>query len=511
MKALIVLIFCFYILNAFSQNTYYMTIHDTYGGQLLLVKKTPDGNLLMAGSNFVSSQELFSKVDSIGNLSFSKALSMTSNFSLLNMMPTPTGYLLLFNGGGVKMFLVATDFNGSFQSIIGYNSSDNFGGRDFYRNLDASLIIAGNSGSTNSNGAFIMKVDSNGSVLWNKKFTYSIYFRQLDRVIDDGINGFYIFGSVSDSSFFNNKAFVAKFDTAGNVLWSKLYGIDVRNILSVDRTPDTGFILASNFEQGLQRKTTLLKIDSVGNLEWNKIYSDPFGDNVEGIDVKAVFNQGFILTGNYGPNFPAQRAFLVRTDLLGNILWSVKYEGVTSEYISNVCVMNDSGFAFSGTANGFGVPTLTTGYLGKTDSLGMVGCFEQSISIDTSSQSVSIASFSFTETSLSIYNQSVNYPTSLIDNGHYVCSTLSLLESTNKNFIGLTPIPTDSKLLLNLNITTGDDYELIIFDLFGKVVNIRKIKMEETEVDVSKISNGVYFYTLNNHLKTFKGRIVINH
>jgi hypothetical protein len=489
-----------------------MTINDTYGGKFYLMKKTVDGNLLMKGSNFITSVELFSKIDSAGNLSFSKILSMPSGFSLSNMISTSTGYLLLFAGGGVKIFLVATDFNGNFQSISGYNISGNFGGVDFYQNPDGSLIIAGISGGSFATGALILKIDSVGTVLWNKKFTNASYFRQIDRIVDDGVRGFYLFGSVYDTSFYFNKAFVAKCDTAGNMLWNKMYNVKVGNFLSVDRTIDNGFVLSSNFEQGQVKSTVVLKIDTGGTQQWNKIYSDPMGDNVEGVDVKTVFNKGFIITGNYGPSNPAARAFLIRTDTLGNILWSFKYEGVISEDIMNVCVMNDSGFAFGGTTNGFSISTmLTTGYLGKTDSAGRVGCFEQSISIDTSSIVIMESSATFTVSSFTFSNQVPAYPSVLNDIGHYVCSTLSIPETVIKSFIHFVPNPVTTKSFLRLNFTPVEEYGLIIYNPLGKIMSSQSIKMDETEIDFSRYPNGIYYFLLISRINSFNGKIVVGH
>jgi hypothetical protein len=133
--------------------------------------------------------------------------------------------LVKFNSDGTRAW--ARQFGG-----------DGWDGADFLAiSNDGSIITAGTTASTVVNGNFgsggkdalISKYDSNGNVVWTKRFGSSGEERVLGIVANKGDGSFFVTGLTNgnlDGQTNNggNDGFITKFDASGNKVWTKLYG-----------------------------------------------------------------------------------------------------------------------------------------------------------------------------------------------------------------------------------------------------------------------------------------------
>lgn len=138
----------------------------------------------------------------------------------------------------------------------------------------------------------------------------------------------------------------------------------------VRQTDDGGYIITGLSPQGLW----LLKTDKSGDTLWTKAYNTSIGGT--GYNVQQTKDGGYIVTGSTESlvatlNNPDRDLWLLKTDSLGDTLWTRKYPGGGSEAIG-YCLQqtNDSGFIVVGELN-------SDVYLLKTDSLGFL-CLEES-------------------------------------------------------------------------------------------------------------------------------------
>ena len=156
---------------------------------------------------------------------------------------------------------------------------------------DHNFIIAGSSDSgdvdiSNNNGSYdfwVLKIASNGSLLWERSFGGS----EIDegRAITTTNDGnFIIVGDTrsADKDVSNNNGaadvWVIKMNTDGNLIWEKTIGgtsFDVAR--SVSKTQDDGFIISgssrsldNSFTNQGQNDALLLKIDAEGNGVWKQ-------------------------------------------------------------------------------------------------------------------------------------------------------------------------------------------------------------------------------------------------
>jgi len=136
-------------------------------------------------------------------------------------------------------------------------------------------------------------------------------------------------------------AYVAKFDPAGNHLWSKWFGGDPLSQMATGVALDSGGnVLITvqhngtvNFGGGpITANTTdvvIVKLDASGNHVWSKCYGDASGQNPNDITVDSSDN--VLVTGNFGGvidfgcgpmSASGQDLFLAKLDPAGNCLWS---------------------------------------------------------------------------------------------------------------------------------------------------------------------------------------------
>lgn len=84
-------------------------------------------------------------------------------------------------------------------------------------------------------------------------------------------------------------------DSAGNILWSKVYGNCGDNAQAISITSDGGFIICGGNDVGVPspKSAILFKIDSLGGIQWSKSISSFGNTYFSGRGVGQMFD------GNY--------------------------------------------------------------------------------------------------------------------------------------------------------------------------------------------------------------------
>lgn len=136
----------------------------------------------------------------------------------------------------------------------------------------------------------------------------------------------------------------------------------------IKRTPDSNYVLCGftgSFGAG-QDDIYLLKTDTLGNLLWSKTYGGTGSDLCYYLDVCS--DGGFILCGGRSNTSSNYDVFLLRTDANGNLLWQKTFGSSSDEFGWYVLQTADSGFVVSGFT--YSVANDWDGYLLKTDAQG---------------------------------------------------------------------------------------------------------------------------------------------
>jgi hypothetical protein len=141
-----------------------------------------------------------------------------------------------------------------------------------------------------------------------------------------------------------------------DTLWTKIYGgVDPDIGLSVQQTSDNGYIITGwtrSFGAG-GADIYLIKTDSLGDTLWTRTYGGFLDD--QGLSVLQTFDNGYIiagLTSSYGAG--DIDIYLVRTDSSGDTLWTGTYGSVDRDKGNAVLQIADGGFIVTGSYTWFG-------------------------------------------------------------------------------------------------------------------------------------------------------------
>jgi len=197
---------------------------------------------------------------------------------------------------------------------------------------------------------FLMKTDSDGNMLWALK----------DSVDFMSYNGYSVeFVETSDGGFltigyqgFGGDRYIMRRDSEGNRLWDLPYGNDF-GVFSMHNTQDGNIILAGRSDYN----ATLRKITEDGTTLWTKIID--VGTSIA-YSVDECTNGDYVLTGVDYDNY---NILVIRTDSLGDSLWTRTFEGLGEHDQGNCIIETDEGNILVGGVIGAPAPVYGYGFL----------------------------------------------------------------------------------------------------------------------------------------------------
>ncbi len=299
---------------------------------------------------------------------------------------TDGGYIVTglanLGAGGYDVFLLKLDPSGTIEwcKVFGGGADDH--GLRVKQTTDGGYIISGflNGLGFGAEDIVLIKTDALGNTLWMKIFggAGSEWGNYVEQTSD---GGFMVVGYTTSFGAGGFDIYLLKVSSTGNLQWSKTYGGASSEAssqwgISGKVTTDGGFMLCANTDSwgAGSNDLLLIKTDNLGNLQWAKAYGGPADDQPRFAEQTA--DGGYILSG-YTTSFGAGSldAYLVKTDSVGNLKWSKAYGGAGSDRGSMVRQTDDGGYAMSTVTSSFGADFFDALFM-KTDSLGAVGCFE---------------------------------------------------------------------------------------------------------------------------------------
>ncbi len=328
----------------------------------------------LGGTNMGGWDAFLTKYDSSGNELWSQQIGTSSTDDSWSVAVDASGNAYITGGtggdlggtsaGGTDAFLTKYDSSGNeiWSQQIGTSSGDSSDSVavDGFGNAYITGRTYGNLGGTNAGGwdAFLTKFDSLGNELWSQQIgTSSGDFS--NSVAVDGSGNAYISGRTSGDLGGTNAggydAFLIKYDSSGDELWSQQIGTsddDVSHSVAVD---GSGNAYISGYTNGDLGGTNdgnndafLAKFDSSGNHLWSQQIGTSSYETSYSVAVDASGN-AYISGGTYGdlagPSEGLTDAFLTKYDSLGNLLWSQQI-GTSDDDLSSSVAVDASGNAY---------------------------------------------------------------------------------------------------------------------------------------------------------------------
>jgi type IX secretion system substrate protein len=263
---------------------------------------------------------------------------------------------------------------------------------------DSSYVVAGFAYSRNGNldssnhigGAWLIKLNTYGLILWQKSYGGSSLGDYPQSIIQTTDGGFIFTGNTSSSNgdlsntinHGDGDAWVCKLNDTGGVQWSKCYGGSLQDYgESIVQTTDGGYIFAGftysndgdvHGNHGTDVDYWVVKLNDTGAIQWSKCYGGSSLD--EAYSIVQTTDGGYIVagytdsgdgdvTGYSGPN---SEEWIVKIDSLGNIQWEKCFGGNTGGTAAySIIQTSDGGYLTVGNANGNG--GIVTGNHGGND------------------------------------------------------------------------------------------------------------------------------------------------
>ncbi len=512
--------FPIFFLLGFNSAQAQVAFQKTYGGAqddyFNFVQQTSDGGYIMVGATNsfgAGSYDVYLvKTDLNGDTLWTRTYGGMGNEAGYEVQQTNDGGYIIIGAtqsfGPYKVYLIKTDINGDTLWTKTYKPGAGGGGSSVKQTFDGGYILSclgGNSGT-----GFLIKTDAVGDTLWTKSYKMlSNVYSKIQQTTD---SGFIVMGTGDDGNGFNY-VYLVKTSIYGNPVWKKSYKGNSWSHLyfgsSFQQTLDGGYIAVGTIEglSSMGGGVYLVKTNALGDTLWTKSYG---GDSLEsGYDIQLTNDSGYIISGvttSFGAG--GNDVYLIKIDSLGDILWTKTYGSTDNEGGYSVREAMDGGYIIAGYTNSFGAGNMDA-YLIKTDTNGNSGCYENGITtiLRTPLTIVSLPVDTFFLDAIL-----VNSYSSVEGSGgtiNTICSTVDInSELTDNDVLNIFPNPAQDKFTINLK-PEFINVNLEISNLLGEKIYFEELKSQQEMIICTKFLAGIYFITIRTKSQIISTKLII--
>ena len=258
-----------------------------------------------------------------------------------------------------------------------YGGSNNDEAKNIQQTTDGGYIVVGHTKSVNgdisnnhgSTDIWLLKLNSNGSLNWQKTYGGSDYeYTNCIKQTNDG--GFIVSAQAAsnDGDVSNNKShngyWLIKLDINGNLKWSKTFeGINLERTNNVQQTTDGGYLIVggsqtiNSYNAGTRSNIDywVVKLQANGNLNWQKTYGGSGNDQANCIQKT---NDGHYIIAGYTFSSDGDitrldggsDAWVLKIDDLGNILQQTTIGTSGHEIAYNVSQTHNNNLLIAGSS-----------------------------------------------------------------------------------------------------------------------------------------------------------------
>jgi hypothetical protein len=356
------------------------------------------------------------------------------------------------------------------------------------------IIVTGTSGNSS---AAITKLDSAGNFIYSRKIQCNPYSGAF---VDKArkLNSLYLL----HNRFLIDDPYVLKTDLMGNV--TKGFSIKVGDSLNIpvriSATDDNHLLIYGETYSkfNITKKHFILKCDTLGNTVWCKTFFVNSGGTL-GLHGAEELNNNYVYSGGYNPGTGPSVGALFCFDSNGNYLLNKTYRSIASggsnDGTYGLSKINGKLIGFGGGGGNVG-PTLF-----YTDpSLNFSSCLNGTLAVTVNPSTPTLATISssscvtFTLSNLGGSPGPVpisNTPASVLN----PCGlSTSIEENNNSSIISIYPNPNQGKVHIEL----AEDTDIQLINTIGQIVYKGSLKSGHNTLNLSSLSEGIYYLNLKN-------------
>lgn len=273
-------------------------------------------------------------------------------------IPSGSLYVTGYSGGGpfgnYDVHLTKLDEYGNVIWTKYYGDANtNYGSQIIFTSDKHLLIVGENYSIANNTDGYVMKLDTNGTVIWT--YVLSTSESENARSVCEMDDGNYLVTGFETSSNFDLDNYAMKISASGMFLWKKSFGYANTETPNLIKKVEGGYYLITGDTDSRKYGSIdvdVYKIDSLGSLLWDSAYGFSEADG----------SQGFLMTqsGNYlvyGEARVTQNApfdFLIyKIDKNGNCLTKKNFGGKKADAIFSGIQQSANEFIFCGYSSSF--------------------------------------------------------------------------------------------------------------------------------------------------------------
>lgn len=237
--------------------------------------------------------------------------------------------------------------------------------------VEGNLYVTGYSYNGSNYDVLTVKYDPAGNILWTRTY-------------DGGINE-YAYGIAADRSghiYLTGRTFAGpqssqnniltlKYDTAGNLIWSKSFGQaghgDQASGIAVDGDNNI-YMTGVTWNRTNPGDFITIKADRDGNELWTAIYDSGDEDFATGITVDGSGNVYVTGSSYNGKDYDYST---IKYNSYGNVLWNRHYSGNGNDYAEGIAIYGDRVYVTGSSWNGLNYDAVTVKYSSAGDDYGL--------------------------------------------------------------------------------------------------------------------------------------------
>ena len=359
------------------------TWQKIYGGSGIeyanSIQQTVDGGYIVAGNN--SNSDIYVlKLDANGNVIWQKAYGEKDYEYAKSIQQTKDGGYIIAGGiyslsvGNYQVYLLKLDAGGNATWTKTYGGRSYDHAYSIQQTNDGGYITTGYTGSFGAGGydVYVLKLNEGGELEWQK--TYGGSGEDYSNFIQQTTDGGYIVAGWTYSSDTNNDAYILKLDSNGNVIWQNTYGGNGDDkAYSIQQVVDGGYIVAGTTSSSGAGGYDIyvLKLDENGNTLWTKTFGGKNDDYA--YSIQQTNDGGYIVAG-YTSSFGAgdKDVYVLKLDKNGDEIWTKTFGGKREDNANSIQQTNDGGYIVAGYTASFGAGGWDV-YVIKMDANGNTG------------------------------------------------------------------------------------------------------------------------------------------